>query len=168
MLSIRYRATASSAQKSTSTFTEGGNHVNRFRNSTSGPTSLSREKTISNCPLEFGTQRAVSTDTTAVHFRSNVAGCISDKWTSLNAKVGPHSCRPTAGVMLTTPITPPRNPAKHDRYIVGSPSCLILNSPHLRAAGSFTLNIAAHVRAAYMQNPLAIEAQSPIAPRSSQ
>src|SRR5262249_5119966 len=122
----------------------------------------------SKCPLEFAAQRAVSTDTTAVHFRSSVGGCISEKRTSLNAKVGLHSSWPTACVTLTTPITPARNPAKHGRYIVGYPSCLILNSPHLRTAGSSALNIAAYVSAAYTQNPLAIEAQNPIAPRSSQ
>jgi hypothetical protein len=46
-LSSQYASTASSAQKSTETFTEGGSHMNCSRNSTSIPFSLSREKPIS-------------------------------------------------------------------------------------------------------------------------
>jgi hypothetical protein len=47
ILSIQYRSTASSAQKSTPTFTKGASHMNCSRNSISGPISLSRENTIS-------------------------------------------------------------------------------------------------------------------------
>jgi hypothetical protein len=114
---IQYRSTASSAQKSTSTLTAGDRHVNRSRNSISGPISFSREKTISKDPWEFAAQRDVSTDMTAVHFRSSVGGCICEKWTSLNAKVGLHTCWPTACVTLTSPITPARSPDMRDRYI---------------------------------------------------
>jgi hypothetical protein len=122
MLSIQYRSTASSAQKSTPTFTAGGSHMNRSRNSISGPISFSRVKTISKNPLEFATQRDASTDTTAVHLRSRVGGCMSENWTSLNAKVGLHTCWPTACVTLMSPIMPARNPDKHDRYICWRPS----------------------------------------------
>jgi hypothetical protein len=108
MLTIRYRFTASSAQKPTSTFTEGDSHANRSRNSISGPTSFSREKAISKYPVEFAVHWPLSTDTTAVHLRSSVGRCISEKWTSLNAKVGLHSCWPTACVTLTSPISLPK------------------------------------------------------------
>jgi ABC-type Fe3+ transport system substrate-binding protein len=47
ILSIQYRSTASSAEKSTATFMAGGNHLNCALNSMSGPISFSREKTIS-------------------------------------------------------------------------------------------------------------------------
>jgi len=68
MLSIQYRSTASSAAKSTATFTEGGSHMSRSRNSISGPISFNRVNTISKYPLEFAAQREASADTSAVHF----------------------------------------------------------------------------------------------------
>ena len=102
--------THESAQKPTSAFTEGDRHVNRSGNSISGPISFSRVNTISKYPLEFAAQREASTNTTAVHFRSSVRGCISEKWNSLNAKAGLHSCWPAACVTPTSPIMPARNP----------------------------------------------------------
>ena len=62
--------------------------MNRFWSSISDPTSFSRQKTISKYPVEFAVHQDVSTDTTAIHFRSSVGGWLSEKWTSLNAKVG--------------------------------------------------------------------------------
>src|SRR5262245_1500948 len=121
MLSIQWRSTASSAQKPTSTFREGDCHVNRCRNSISGPISFSREKTISKYPWEFAAHRDASTDTTAVHFRCIVGGCISERWTSLNAKVGLHCRWPRACVTLMSPMMLAINPDMHDRYICGPP-----------------------------------------------
>ena len=59
-------------------FTEGGSHVNHSRNSISIPFSLSRENPIAKWPVEFAAQRDASTETTAVHFRSSVGGCLSE------------------------------------------------------------------------------------------
>ena len=78
--------------------------MNCSRNSISSPFSFSREKPISKYPPEFVAQRDASTDTTAVHFRSSVGGCISENWTSLNAKAGLHVCWPTACVTLMSPM----------------------------------------------------------------
>ena len=78
ILSIQYRSTASSAQKSTATFTEDSSHLNCSRNSISGAPSFRRMKAISKYPVEFSAQRVASTDTTAVHFRCRVGGCISE------------------------------------------------------------------------------------------
>jgi len=169
MLSIQYRSTASSAAKSTSTFTKGDSHLNRSRNSISGPISFRRVKTISKYPSELAAQRDASTDTTAVHLRSSFGGFISEKWTSVKAKVGLHNCWPEDCITLISPITPVRNPDIHDRYTVGSPSGLTRDNQFIgRADGSLTLNIAADVSAAYAQNPPAIATKNPIAPRSSQ
>ena len=168
MLSIQYRSTASSAAKSTSTFTKGDSHLNRSRNSISGPISFRRVKTISKNPSELAAQRDASTDTTAVHFRSSVGGFISEKWTLVKAKVGLHNW-PEDCITLISPITPVRNQDIHNRYIVGSPSGLTRDDQFTGLAeGSFTLNIAADVSAAYAQNPPAIATKNPIAPRSSQ
>jgi len=120
-LAIQYRSTASSAAKSTATLTDGGRHVNCSRNSRSGPISLSREKMSSNDPAEFAAQRDASTDTTAVHFRSSVDGCISENWTSANSKVGPHACWPAACVTQMRGIAADRNAGMQDRFMGGLP-----------------------------------------------
>jgi hypothetical protein len=130
---------------------------------------LSREKTTWKDPAEFAAQRDASTDTTALHFRSSVDGCISENWTSANAKVGLHACWPAASVTLMSPIMPARNPDRHDRSICWF-SFRFDPDNHLigGAEACFTLNIAADVSVAYVQKPLAIPINNPIAPRSSQ
>jgi hypothetical protein len=115
-LSSQYLSTASSAQKSTDTFTESGLHMNCSRNSISMPFSFNRENTISKRP-EVVAQRDASTDKTAVHFRSSVGGRISENRTSLNAKAGLHVCWATACITLTRPIPPVSSPNMHDRNI---------------------------------------------------
>jgi hypothetical protein len=80
-LPIQYCSTASSAQKLTATFTEGGDHSNFSEKSISTPVSFCREKPISKYPAEFIAQRDASTNTTAVHFRSIVGGA--------SLKIGP-------------------------------------------------------------------------------
>jgi hypothetical protein len=139
--------------------------VNCSWKSTSTPFSFCRVKTIPKRPEEVA-QRYASTDRTAVHFRSIIGGCIGEKRTSLNAKAGLHVCWPAACV---APISPTASsPNMHDRYMWCSPSNLIRDD-HLfgGVAGSFTLYIAAAVSAAYVQNPPAMAAKKPIAPRSS-
>jgi hypothetical protein len=120
-LAIQYRSTASSAAKSTATVTDGGRHANCSRNSRSGPISLSREKTSSNNPAGLAAQRDASTDTTAVHFRSSVDGCISENWTCANAKVGLHACWPAACVTQIRGIAATRNAGMQDRFMRGPP-----------------------------------------------
>jgi hypothetical protein len=119
ILAIQYRSTASSAAKSTATVTDGGRHVNCSRNSRSGPISLSREKTTWKDPAEFAAQRDASTDTTAVHFRSSVDGCISENWTSANAKVGLHACWPAACDTQIRGIAAARSAGMRDRFMGG-------------------------------------------------
>src|SRR6187549_2363761 len=84
MLSTQYPTTASSAERSTPTATAGACQTNRSRNSVSGAVSFSYENTMSKCPLEFAAQRDASTDTTAVHVRAIVGGCIGENRTCLN------------------------------------------------------------------------------------
>ena len=88
MLSTQYPTTASSAERSTPTATAGACQTNRSRNSVSGAVSFSCENTMSKCPLEFAAQRDASTDTTAVHVRAIVGGCIGENRTSLNPRAG--------------------------------------------------------------------------------
>jgi hypothetical protein len=168
ILAIQYRSTASSAAKSTATVTDGGRHVNCSRNSRSGPISLSREKTTWKDPAEFAAQRDASTDTTAVHFRSSVDGCISENWTSANAKVGLHACWPAACVTQIRGIAAARSAGMRDRFMGGLLQLICNSHPGGGAEACFTLNIAADVSAAYAQNPPAIATKNPIAPRSSQ
>jgi hypothetical protein len=132
ILAIQYRSTASSAAKSTATVTDGGRHVNCSRNSRLGPISLSREKTSSNDPEEFAAQRDASTDTTAVHFRSSLDGCISENWTSANAKVGLHACWPAASVTLIRGIAAARNAGMQDRCMGGLLAVDLCQSPRWR------------------------------------
>ncbi len=89
------------------------------RNSRSGPISLSREKTSSKDPAELAAQRDASTDTTAVHFRSSVDGCISENWISANAKVGLHACWPAACVTQMRGIVAARNAGRQNRFMRG-------------------------------------------------
>src|ERR1700730_18226000 len=163
ILAIQYRSTASSAANSTATVTDGGRHVNCSRNSRSGPISLSREKTTWKDPAEFAAQRDASTDTTAVHFRSSVDGCIS-----ANAKVGLHACWPAACVTQIRGLAAARSAGMRDRFMGGLLQLICNSHPGGGAEACFTLNIAADVSAAYAQNPPAIATKNPIAPRSSQ
>src|SRR5262249_16345032 len=72
-LSIQYRSTASSSEKSTSTFTAGAApQLKCSRNSRSGAVSFSLMKTTSNRPPAMAAQADASTDTAAVHFRCRV------------------------------------------------------------------------------------------------
>jgi hypothetical protein len=66
------------AAKFTATSIDGGRHANRSLNSRSGAFSLSRVKTMSKYPPESVEHQEASTDTIAVHFRSNVGGIISE------------------------------------------------------------------------------------------
>ena len=88
MLSTQYPTTASSAERSTPTATAGACQTNRSRNSVSGAVSFSYENTMSKCPLEFAAQPDASTDTTAVHVRAIVGGCIGENRTCLNPRAG--------------------------------------------------------------------------------
>jgi hypothetical protein len=88
--------------------------MNRSWNSASGAFSCWRKNPISKYPLEFVAQRDASTDTTAVHLRSKVGGCIAENWTSLKANTGLQVCPPAACVALTSPIMPARRPGMHD------------------------------------------------------
>ena len=134
-MAIQYRSTASSAAKSTATVTDGGRHVNCSRNSRSGPISLSREKTTWKDPAESAAQRDASTDTTAVHFRSSVDGCISENWTSANAKVGPHACWAAACVTQMRGIAAARNAGMQDRFMGGFLAVDLRQSPRRRGGG---------------------------------
>ena len=72
--------------------TEGVDHVNFSRKSTSIPFSFSRENPISKDPVAV-MQRDASATTVAVHLRSSVGGRIGENATSLTARVGSdHGC----------------------------------------------------------------------------
>jgi hypothetical protein len=115
-LSIQWLSTASSAQKSTPTITEGDDHMNCSRNSISIPFSLSRENPISKYPAVVE-QRDASAATIAVHRRSSVGGCMGENRTSLIAKAGLHVCPPAACVTPMNPKPAARSQATHDRRI---------------------------------------------------
>jgi hypothetical protein len=58
---------------------------------------------------------------TAVHFRSSVDGCISENWTSANAKVGLHARWPAACVTQMRGIAAARNAGRQNRFMRGPP-----------------------------------------------
>jgi len=143
--------------------------MNCSRNSSSIPFSFCRKNPISKYPPVFIAQGDASTDTIAVHFRSIDGGCHSENLTSLIAKAGLQTCWPTACVTLMSPIMPATSPDMHDRYMCWFPFDLICDNHFIGGAeGSFTLNSAAAVSAAYEQNPPAMATKNPIAPRSNQ
>ena len=81
-LVIQKDSTASSAQRSTETLTDGGNQINSSVKSISGPFSLRRENTISKYPEALAAQGEASTVTTALHLRSSCGageGCYRDE-----------------------------------------------------------------------------------------
>src|SRR5262249_44556331 len=98
-----YWPTASSAanakptpRKGTGHTDDGADQIYCLRNSRSGAFSLSRVKTISNCPFESSAQAEASTDTTALHTRSLVGGIMTENSTSSSVKAGRQGCSAAA------------------------------------------------------------------------
>lgn len=144
-----------------------GAQLNLSVNNRSGPISLSRTNLISNGP-ESTAHRVASTLNTPVHFRSWFWG--SENLTSLNARTGLQAIRALACVgthsaRVAASATNTRGGCMRGSSLGGEPQLLIHRGG---AAGTFTLNTAAVVRAAYRQKPPAMATKNPIAPRSNQ
>jgi hypothetical protein len=83
-------------------------------NSNLSPFSFSRENAISKWPVVVA-QRRVSAETTAVHRRSSVGGCISESFAFVTVNVGLHTRPATAGAIPDNPMLPTRSVTMHVR-----------------------------------------------------
>src|SRR6185436_18683981 len=70
-----------------------------------------------------------STDTTAVHVRPIVGGCIAENLTSKTAKAGLQTCGPAACAVSASPIAQARRPRMRARFMAR------ISHPPERSAG---------------------------------
>jgi hypothetical protein len=92
-------------------------------------------------PAEFAAQRDASTETSAVHFRSMLGGCISERRTSVISRSGLHGRATTDPVAATKPRLPAKRARTIDRRIFRSP-------PHVMGENRFNFRPWAWARAA--------------------